>query len=84
MIAAPFLNPSIRSTGLEAENKANALISGTIVGREDRAKEIDKHKDDQLQKQKEGKHHWSAELASESEAEVCFRFCYCGGRKAGC
>lgn len=38
---------------------------------EDRAGEIDHHKNDQLQKQKEGKGHWKQELASNSEAAVC-------------
>ena len=33
-------------------------------------KEIDHHKNDQLNKQKEGKGHWKGELASQSEAAV--------------
>ena len=37
---------------------------------DDLHKEIDHHKNDQLQKQKEGKGHWKAELASQSEAAV--------------
>ena len=32
--------------------------------------EIDHHKNDQLQKQKDGKGHWKGELASQSEAAV--------------
>ncbi|MCJ1229024.1 hypothetical protein MMC12_005688 [Toensbergia leucococca] len=36
----------------------------------DTAKEIDHHKHDQLQKQKEGKGHWTPELASDSETAV--------------
>ncbi|KAI9859170.1 MAG: hypothetical protein M1830_006318, partial [Pleopsidium flavum] len=38
--------------------------------REDVDKEIDHHKNDQLQKQKEGKGHWKGELSSNSEANV--------------
>ena len=35
-----------------------------------RKKIIDEHKDDQLDKQKEGKNHWKKELSSNSEAAV--------------
>ncbi|MCJ1236555.1 hypothetical protein MMC14_004536 [Varicellaria rhodocarpa] len=37
---------------------------------EDLHKEIDHHKNDQLNKQKEGKGHWKGELASQSEAAL--------------
>lgn len=37
---------------------------------DERKGEIDHHKDDQLNKQKEGKGHWKRELASNSEATV--------------
>lgn len=37
---------------------------------EDRSGEIDHHKNDQLQKQKEGKGHWKQELSSNSEAAI--------------
>jgi len=38
---------------------------------EGRAEEAEFHKQDQLQKQKEGKGHWKDELASDSESIVC-------------
>ena len=38
---------------------------------EHRKKIIDEHKDDQLDKQKEGKNHYKEELGSNSEAAVC-------------
>lgn len=38
---------------------------------EDLHKAIDYHKEDQLQKRKEGKGHWEGELASQSEQAVC-------------
>ncbi|KAL8713030.1 MAG: hypothetical protein Q9220_002890 [cf. Caloplaca sp. 1 TL-2023] len=37
---------------------------------EDRKAKIDEHKDDQLQKQKDGKGHWKKELSSNSESAV--------------
>jgi hypothetical protein len=37
---------------------------------DERKGEIDHHKDDQLNKQKEGKGHWKEELASNSESAV--------------
>lgn len=37
----------------------------------DQASENEKHKQDQLTKQKEGKGHWKPELASDSEEAVC-------------
>jgi len=37
---------------------------------EDQASHNEKHKQDQLQKQKEGKGHWKPELASDSEEAV--------------
>lgn len=40
---------------------------------ENRAKEVEHHKQDQLQKQKDGKGHWTAELASDSESIVSSR-----------
>lgn len=38
--------------------------------KEDRAHEAEHHKQDQLRKQKEGKGHWTPELASDSESIV--------------
>lgn len=38
---------------------------------DDRKAAIDHHKEDQLNKQKEGKGHWKQELSSNSEAAVC-------------
>ena len=37
----------------------------------DLAESNERHKQDQLQKQKEGKGHWKPELASDSEEAVC-------------
>ncbi|MCJ1465045.1 hypothetical protein MMC07_003660 [Pseudocyphellaria aurata] len=37
---------------------------------EDRSGEIERHKNDQLQKQKDGKGHWKQELSSNSEAAL--------------
>ncbi|KAL9588053.1 MAG: hypothetical protein Q9203_003130 [Teloschistes exilis] len=37
---------------------------------EDRKAKIDHHKEDQLNKQKEGKGHWKAELSSNSESAI--------------
>ena len=38
---------------------------------EEKAAEIDHHKNDQLKKQEEGKGHWKRELGSNSEGAVC-------------
>jgi hypothetical protein len=40
------------------------------VNEEGRAEESERHKQDQLSKQKEGKNHWKPELASNSEEAV--------------
>lgn len=55
-----------------------------IDGDHDRKAKIDEHKDDQLNKQKEGKGHWKKELSSNSEAAVCLNHppCLGEGRKA--
>jgi len=41
-----------------------------LIDTEGRAEEIEKHKQDQLNKKKEGKQHWQDELASNSESAV--------------
>ncbi|MCJ1365232.1 hypothetical protein MMC16_004353 [Acarospora aff. strigata] len=71
------VNASRGRMGLVANRRSNlhttpvlAALSESDLGREDRDKEIDHHKEDQLQKQKEGKGHWKSELASNSEATV--------------
>ncbi|KYG48055.1 hypothetical protein M433DRAFT_61932 [Acidomyces richmondensis BFW] len=43
------------------------------IDKEDRAHEAEHHKQDQLRKQKEGKGHWTPELASDSESIVSRR-----------
>ena len=43
----------------------------TMADNPDQASENEKHKQDQLTKQKEGKGHWKPELASDSEEAVC-------------
>ena len=40
------------------------------LGNEERAKEVEEHKQDLLKKQKEGKGHWKEPLASDSESIV--------------
>lgn len=54
---------------------------------DDRKAKIDHHKQDQLNKQKEGKGHWKGELGSNSEAAVCQIFLACetllGGWECG-
>ena len=67
-----LLSPFIHHT--RAEQRASLLNiyndNDFIPDIDDLHKEIDHHKDDQLRKQKEGKGHWKAELASQSEAAV--------------
>ncbi|KAK4962307.1 hypothetical protein LTR28_004564 [Elasticomyces elasticus] len=55
---------SFRSAALLRAGKESAL------GQEGRAEEAEHHKQDQLQKQKEGKGQWKDELASDSESIV--------------
>jgi len=47
-----------------------AALNETDRDRDNLHEEIDHHKNDQLQKQKEGKGHWKGELASSSEASI--------------
>lgn len=52
---------------------SDAGRSGRLTNRADREdvdKEIDHHKNEQLEKQKEGKGQWKSELASNSESAV--------------
>ncbi len=49
------------------QERANRISS---KAEEDRAADIDHHKNDQLEKQKEGKGHWKEELGSNSESAV--------------
>jgi hypothetical protein len=48
------------------------LTNGWFIDTEDKATDYEKHKQDQLDKQKSGKGHWKPELASNSEEAVCF------------
>lgn len=48
----------------------SVLIFHILADNEGRAEEAEHHKQDQLQKQKEGKGHWKDELASDSESIV--------------
>ena len=41
---------------------------------DERKKKIEHHKEDQLDKQREGKGHWKRELGSNSESAVCVPF----------
>lgn len=45
-------------------------LTACCPDREDVDKEIEHHKTDQLDKQKDGKGHWKGELASNSESAV--------------
>lgn len=54
-------------------SKIPADISTLDQGGEGRKAVIDAHKDDQINKQKEGKGHWKRELSSNSEAAVRIR-----------
>jgi len=49
----------------------NSLLTVGNTDNPDQGSEYEKHKQDQLQKQKEGKGHWKPELASDSEEAVC-------------
>ncbi|MCJ1484790.1 hypothetical protein MMC06_004963 [Schaereria dolodes] len=51
-------------------SSARAALSENDRHREDVHHEIDHHKNDQLEKQKQGKGHWKKELASQSEASI--------------
>jgi hypothetical protein len=42
------------------------------LGQDGRHDEVEREKQDLLQKQKEGKGHWKEQLASDSESIVCF------------
>ncbi|KAK5134083.1 hypothetical protein LTR08_006973 [Meristemomyces frigidus] len=55
---------SFQSSRIAAAGKESAL------NQEGRAEEVEHHKQDQLQKQKEGKGHWKDELASDSESAI--------------
>jgi hypothetical protein len=47
-----------------------ANANGGGLDDDERKAKIDHHKDDQLNKQKEGKGHWKSELSSNSESAV--------------
>ena len=44
--------------------------NGRLIDNEGRAEEVDKKKQEHLNKQKEGKGHWEEQLASDSESAV--------------
>jgi len=64
-----FLVSRFHLHGLDVDN-ANWGFLGTDT--EDQAENNERHKQDQLKKQKEGKGHWKPELASNSEEAVSF------------
>ncbi|OCK90673.1 uncharacterized protein K441DRAFT_665977 [Cenococcum geophilum 1.58] len=45
-------------------------VKESELGNEERAKEVEEHKQDLLRKQKEGKGHWKEPLASDSESII--------------
>ncbi|KAK5112628.1 hypothetical protein LTR62_003943 [Meristemomyces frigidus] len=51
-------------------SRALAASKESTLNQEGRAEEAEAHKQDQLQKQKEGKGHWKDELASDSESII--------------
>ncbi|CAD6584539.1 MAG: hypothetical protein ASARMPRED_001790 [Alectoria sarmentosa] len=57
----PFHITSARAALSESDHDQDA---------DDRKAKIDHHKDDQLDKQKEGKNHWKGELGSNSESAI--------------
>ncbi|KAL2039841.1 hypothetical protein N7G274_007242 [Stereocaulon virgatum] len=57
----PFHASSLRAALSESDHSKHD---------DDRKAKIDYHKDDQLNKQKEGKGHWKSELSSNSESAV--------------
>ena len=56
---------------LLSEHIQRLILYFIHTDRENLHDEIDHHKNDGLQKQKDGKGHWKGELASQSEAAVC-------------
>lgn len=49
----------------------NGRVADCDLDSEGRAEEIEKKKNENLQKQKDGKGHWEEQLASDSESAVC-------------
>jgi len=68
-LAALRVSPTIRARALHATS-FRAALNETDRDRDNLHEEIDHHKNDQLQKQKDGKGHWKGELASQSEAAL--------------
>ena len=68
---AGFLFPPYpNSPAKKVHEAADFSYLGYIDDSEERNAEIEHHKNDQLNKQKEGKGHWKRELSSNSEAAV--------------
>lgn len=53
--------------------RLDCTLLTALSDQEGRAQEAEHHKQDQLQKQREGKGHWKEELASDSESIVCLK-----------
>jgi len=68
-LSALRVPPAICARGLHATS-FTAALNETDRDRDNLHEEIDHHKNDQLQKQKDGKGHWKGELASQSEAAI--------------
>merc|ERR1712098_887750 len=71
------MGSAVRSaSSFNARRAAFSMSARSMAGKEDklhsegRAEEIEKHKQDQLNKKKQGKQHWEDELASNSESAV--------------
>merc|ERR1711881_238372 len=64
---------AVRSaSSFNARRAAFSMSARSMAGKEDKlhSEEIAKHKQDQLNKKKQGKQHWEDELASNSESAV--------------
>jgi hypothetical protein len=69
----PLLSTLFNQPPTTADHVLKALTDTTHTDHEDdqaHASEVEKHKQDSLSKQKEGKGYWKPELASNSEASV--------------
>ncbi|MCJ1472335.1 hypothetical protein MMC13_000982 [Lambiella insularis] len=68
------LSPALAARSLHATSFRPALSEADrlfgVTDRDGLHEEIDSHKDDSLNKQKDGKGHWKGELASQSEAAL--------------
>ncbi|KAF2656524.1 hypothetical protein K491DRAFT_715287 [Lophiostoma macrostomum CBS 122681] len=67
---SPLISYSITQRANLHQTIARAAGKESALGDEGRSEEIENHKQDLLQKQKDGKGHWKEQLASDSESIV--------------